>query len=1234
MEPKLFSKDLTEDNLNCVIDSEFSKNTYCGHHVSSFDNFISTGINQILTHLFIVKKTFHNDRIKTEEDRKIDIIDFEVKFSNVNTSKPSYRSAKSGIIKPLMPNMARKHNLNYCAPITIDADITATAYLKDSTEPIIRTDKIKGFQIASIPIMVGSRSCNLYEITKEAKKSLEEDVNDLGSYFIIKGGEWSIAMTESRLFNSPHIFKNVGHEKEIARLEFISKPGDAYENSSELIMKYVTNGNIYICFTSNPYLKLLEIPFHIVFKLLGMTSDKEIIDNIIYGYSTRENTDKTSERMFQILKKAFVANDAEFNDALLITDQASLLNYFSDKIAKLYQSKAVADENLVKYLDANILKLIDKNALPHIGLAADSRHDKLRYLGHLIHELLLVEAEIVPSTDRDSLSEKRLVAAGRAYAKVLKKEFNLAVVQAIKKKLTKDFKSMPFSQVPLAQSVKSVSGPDLEKALIKAIVTGSKIVATTGKKVPNGPSSEMLHRKNQTNVISTAGVIRTPNTSASKQDQRSDEMRRVHPSYDGYIDPSQSADTGEQVGMVKQKTISSSLTEASSSEILKEILLNDPDIIPLIKIFPEHIHKFNLTKIMVNGYWIGCCSDSPKIIQKYKEMRRGFKFELGKYKHIGNSNYLDSIDSKTTIHWDTDRNKISFWVDAGRIIRPMLVVRNNGELDSIGRELFGTNYDPISNTGFIQDILLTKDDVKSLMKKGITVDNLHERGIIDYIAPEELENCYVASSLDVLKNNQFNPLHQYTHCEIPISIFGIPTLTCPYAGHNQPPRITFQTNQVKQTCGWFSLNWPYTVHKHSFLQFYCEMPIMKTVANKYVYPNGRNAVVAIGCFGGFNQEDSILYNKSSMERGSFKGLAFNFTKVILEKDELFGNPNESSTIIEKKYANFGKIVDGYPSKGTILLKDDIMIGKMAELPKPQGNKTHKDTSIAYTGSEPAMVEMVIKDVRNQDDEKFCTVKYSCLRPVEIGNKFSSRSGQKAMTGMGYTQWDMPFSDKSIVPSLILNPHAIPSRMTINQLIESEAAKLAALKGCYGDATVFRKIDLKSIGDELETFGYNRYGTEHFYDGRTGEAVDREIFVGPTYYQRLQKFATEEVYSISTGPTCAITRQPLDGKSNKGGLRIGEMEKDVIMSHGAGYFMMEKFRDDSDGFDIYVCRTCGKRPVVNEDENIAFCNTCQSVKMDSDIVKVKSTWSTSLFLNELESANIGVSLGIEPFEYES
>src|SRR5690606_11472416 len=223
---------------------------------------------------------------------------------------------------------------------------------------------------------------------------------------------------------------------------------------------------------------------------------------------------------------------------------------------------------------------------------------------------------------------------------------------------------------------------------------------------------------------------------------------------------------------------------------------------------------------------------------------------------------------------------------------------------------------------FVQDILYTKADARAMLAGRLTAKDLLHRGIIDYIAPDELENCLVATSVEELRRERHNPLRQFTHCEIPVGLIGLPAATCPHAHHNQLPRITFQSNQVKQTCGIYALNWPFRIDKHAFLQWECQMPLVTTSVSKWIYPNGMNLVVAIAYCGGYNQEDSLIFNRHAIQRGLCKGTHYNFMKTELEKGERLGIPNEATTSDINKYANYSHLRNGVAvqsGEGTIVV---------------------------------------------------------------------------------------------------------------------------------------------------------------------------------------------------------------------------------------------------------------------------------------------------------------------------
>ena len=1219
--------EITDGHLYYVAGSEIEKEGIATAHIKSADAFYARGKNQIVEEVFNIRATVQNERDGTEEDRSIKQISFEVVMSNTTAKKPVYENYDDGTKQILMPNKALIDGYNYSAEVHTTFTVKAKAYLKNGEE-ISRTETEKDFHIASFPVIIGSELCHTRHMSEYDKKMLGEDWKEKGGYVIIKGNdgkglEWVIDMMESRPFNMPNIFHNIGHEKEISRMEFISKAGDGVENSFQIIVRHLLNGMIYATFNAPAYMNDIDIPFYLIFYLFGMTNQKEIVENIIRKDALDEEFDYVSNYISEILEECFTTKDPLFGDASHIFEFSALTKLFAEVIYnKNKSSNPGAPDNYSLYtlVNTTIVNVFDKCLFSHIGESPDVRHKKLRFFAHLIRKMLLVEMDIIPSTNRDSLAYKRIDACGRAYAKMLKTQFNLAVAMPIKAQLIKDFKSMPFSQVPLKQSVKSaVANNDLERNLIQAITTGNKELNMYNRKITNRLASETLYRKNQLNTLATIRTIRTHASSASSaHSSRSNEMRRVDGSYIGFYDIVYSAPTGDRVGLVKQQAMLTSVTESSSSELMKQILREDPDIIPFDEVFPTQIYYDGLTAVMVNYYPIGFCRDAHVLVAKYRELRRERKINVG-----------------ISIYWDISSGEILFWCDAGRMLRPLLVVRNNTNADPKGQALFKSKYDPYNDEGFIQDVLITKQDILDIKEKKKTIVDLHAEGKIDYLSPDESENCLISKNLKNLRMHRNNALKRYTHCEIQIGVLGILGLTCPYASHNQITRVIYQTNQVRQACGIYALNYDHRMDKHTFVQYYVQEPVVQTIVNKHIYPNGMNAIVGIQAYTGFNQEDSIIYNETSASRLMYSVVASHIFSSKVENDEVVGAPDTSLTININKEANYSKLCTqkgvnyGIVRIGTIIKKNDVLIGKYATIPKTRDGQIYKDTSIIFNHDETCIVENVVAS-RNQDNDYYIRIKIVGHRLLDIGCKFSSRAGQKGEVGMGFADVNMPFTKSGITPDLIINPCAIPSRMTIGQLLEGLMGLACGTLGRFTDATIFNEeiSDVTKIGDILEQCGFNRFGLEKMYSGFNGRWIDTEIFMVPTYYQLLQKFTIDDMYAVATGPTCILTHQPLEGASHQGGLRLGEMETWVLVSHGSSNFLMEKIRDDSDGYDLYVCRNCGKMPVVNEDKSIYRCQNCLDKGVEPDIFKVRSTWATKLFLQELESAGVGVSLGLK------
>lgn len=1447
-----------QNDLYSVGDAELDDKGLVHHHISSADDLYTTGIPQIITQVFKVEKDIANQRDSTPEDKLIDRIHVLIKFTDVFISRPTTINYFSGKEEVLYPNVALLKDKTYSGNLRINASITATAYFKNGSTKV-RTDEIKNFKLCRVPVMVRSVLCNTHGLSKEALMRMHEDPTDPGGYFIIKGIEWVIDCIENILFNQIRVFKNEGYSKEVERIEFVSKPGDTYQNSDYFLVRLLIDNQLN-CEIVRNNLKGLQIPFFLLFRVLGWGSDKEMFDNIIYGYD-----DDISKNMLNYVVDSLNAKYSSINTGRHTYAQTEVLKLIVDEIKYTEFKYLELDTKPENYQIAynKIFNILDLHFLPHIGMVPEDRPKKLRYLALIIRKLFLVKMGNMEPTDRDSYKSKRIHAAGTSYAKSFKTYFNASIIQQIKRRLVKDFKSMSFSQVDLASSVKSsVYGADFERSIMQTITSGNKSQITVNKKArTNRLSSQLLDRKNQIAVYSTLRQVTTTSTESSKQSERANVMRRVHMSFLGYICIIHSSD-GEKVGINKQLAIFSSILGATSSIVIKDILLRDKSVIAIDDTSPSMIHTEQLRNVYVNGEWIGCVKDSLELVKKYRKMRRDFE-----------------INPLTTIYWDNTQDEAFFWVDVGRPVRPLIIVYNNKrDPDKFSTALAYKKDKKTKRGNFVQGIGVSQDIINKLKTKEIDMEYLIANNIVEYITPEEQENCYLCPYYDQLKDDINNELHEYTHCDIPQAILGLTALTSPFANHNQTPRITFQTSQCKQTCGIFTLNWPFRCDKDTFLQYICETPLVKTVASKYIFPNGSNAIVAIACYTGYNQEDSLVVSQGAVDRGLFNGSKFTFEKTELEQREEFGNPDIATTA-DIKAGSYAKLKDGLIQKGTKIEKGDAIIGKYARIPKTTDqNMSMSDRSIIYKGVESAIVHNVISD-RNEDDERFCKVALRKPRPVAVGDKFcltpdhevmtdegwknitqiretdyvatlnqdthiiefrqptelhrfnhdgqlysvknwgvdlvttlnhkmyikyqnsdkyklteakniihnqtgvyykktgynhqpdadefvlpgfinigsgrsadtlihdkvldmntwikffgiylahgatvrdkyvsinitnplintmllevlhdlgydysiyethpnfmyvtnkqlatylaeyedinmrtlpewcfslsrnqsslllhyimlciadcsyrsywvaqtqsksfagaiqclaimsdrvakveehslndnkfykiyimnanhkqyteplvkadaeqlvsytgpvycitvpnnvfmvrrnginvwtgnSSRAGQKGVTGILLRDSDMPFTEDGIRPSIIMNPHAIPSRMTIGQLYEMQTANWCAMKGTTSDATIFKYVDIESMAEELEALGMHRYGYHRLYSGITGEYMDALIFMGPTYYQRLQKFVIDTVYSISQGPSDGLSHQPLDGKASGGGIRIGEID---------------------------------------------------------------------------------------------
>lgn len=833
-----FDYDIKQDDLYLVGDSFIDQKGLIGHHMESANSFYTNGIEQIITEGFDIRKDIVNRRSITDEDRTIERIHCEVKFTQVQIEPPTTVNYVTSKEQLLMPNNALLREKIYSGPLHIGCEVKATAFLKNGT-PIERTDVVKNFRIAKVPIIKGSVMCNTYGKSKEALMEMGEDPSDPGGYFIVKS-EWAVDCTESTTFNQEKIYINEGYGKSRVRSEYISKPGDTYQNSDMIILIFNAD-DTFTVEISRDKLVGIPIPFYLLFRALGWSSDKELLDWIIFDYDSEANKNLMNTVIASLNAKYGVVSHRD------IYGQVDALKAIIDLIP---------EENY-KYLDlknhpenyqnaiADILRIFDVHFLPHIGLTSASRHNKLKFFALLIRKVLLVYLRHIPQTDRDSYRIKRIHAAGDNYAKTFKTLFNQTVAMPIKKHMTKVFNSTPFSQVNLSNLVKSaIYTDDFERLIVQTIISGNKSSLKIKRRtVTNRFMAQQLHRKNQLNMWATMRQVSSTSADSAKQSERAAEMRRVHMSATGYICCVHSPPEGEKVGINKQMAIFASIAPSSSSEVLKKYLLADKTLIHESIPTPLEIFRNNYARVYVNGHLIAYSTESMELVNRYRQLRR--KLEIHPY---------------TTIYWDNVQNEIQFFVDTGRMVRPLIIIYNNkrdtdkflitgsgkSKTSSKKKAVTGSVSGGVSQASpFQQGIAITQDDITDLymMKKNI-YDLIREQKV-EFITPEEQQNCYLCPNFKQLKEDSLDDCKEYTHCEIPQAILGITALTAPFANHNQAPRVTYQTSQAKQTCGYYSGNWPFRIDKETFLQYISEQPLIRTVVNKYIFANGNNVMVAM-----------------------------------------------------------------------------------------------------------------------------------------------------------------------------------------------------------------------------------------------------------------------------------------------------------------------------------------------------------------------------------------------------
>ena len=1092
---------------------------------------------------------------------------YKVQFGQIYLSKPMVTEA-DGMTSTLFPKEARLRNLTYSAPLYVDMTktVTTVSAAEDKTEEV---EKINKVFIGKVPIMLRSKYCSLHDHTDKELTELGECAYDEGGYFIINGSEKVLIAQEKMSTNHVYVFEKRQPSKYMWVAECRSSPESGARAASSCMARLMhsagSKGQPGVIRVTLPYIRT-EIPLLVVFRALGFVADKDILEHIVYDFGDHE--------MMDLLRPSI-------EEAEVIQSQQVALDF----IGKRGSAVGVSRDKRIQYAR----EILQKELLPHVGVDEDCETKKAYYLGYIVHRLLLCALGRRNEDDRDHFGNKRMDLAGPLIAMLFRQLF---------RKLTKDVRLYCQRCVD--------SGKDIQLTLAvkaKTITSGLKYSLATGNWGAQGAQdiragvSQVLNRLS---FSSTLSHLRRLNSPIGREGKLA-KPRQLHNSHWGMVCPAETPE-GQACGLVKNLSLMALVSVGSPSAPILEFL-EEWTMENLEEISPSVIP--DATKIFVNGVWVGVHRDPADLVRTLRSLRRKLDISI----EVG------------VVH-DIRLQELRLYTDYGRCIRPLFVVED-------------------------QKLAIKKRNIEMLQEKemtGYTWNDLVANGFIEYVDTEEEETTMISMTIEdlvqaraVASAGMDGIKTVYTHCEIhPSMILGICGSIIPFPDHNQSPRNTYQSAMGKQAMGMYITNFQIRMDTLAYVLFYPQKPLVTTRAMEHLHfrelPAGVNVVVGIMCYTGYNQEDSVIMNQSSIDRGLFRSIFYRSFKDeekkqgSLTKEEL-ERPTRD-TALGMRHGTYDKLDDdGLICPGTRVSGEDIIIGKTSPLPDDDPSAvskrfTKRDCSTGMKNSETGIIDQVLLTTNDQG-LRFVKIRVRSCRTPQVGDKFSSRHGQKGTIGMTYTQEDMPFTCEGINPDIIVNPHAIPSRMTIGQLVECLMGKVAAMMGKEGDATPFTPVTVENISDMLHQCGYQKRGNEVMYNGHTGRKLDAKIFLGPTYYQRLKHMVDDKIHSRGRGPVQILTRQPMEGRSRDGGLRFGEMERDCIISHGAAAFLKERLMDQSDAYRIHVCQTCGLIAVANLKNQTFEC--CKNPSERTKVVQVMLPYACKLLFQELMSMAVAPRL---------
>jgi DNA-directed RNA polymerase II subunit RPB2 len=1172
-----------------LIDKYFTDNpnNLVSHHLESYNDFFKNGINRIFRENNPIRFIEREEDKNSSDKRNEALLYLGGKDgSHIYFGKPIIYDDNNAHY--MYPNDARLRNMTYGITVHYDVDVDFIYYVGDEKrEHSIKLEKI---YLGKFPIMLQSDLCILKSLNPEVRFNMGECRNDYGGYFIIDGKEKVIICQEKFADNMLYIKVN--------------KDDDIYSHSAEIrsvsedTSKAIRTTAVRIVapsptLSNNQIVVVVPnvrkpVPLFILMRALGVISDKDIIKTCLLDINQNES-----------YLNLFIPS---IHDANKIFNQQTALEYISS-----FTKRGTV---------TGVIEILSDYFLPHVGEL--NFLEKAYFVGYMVQRLLKVVTKEEKPTDRDNFRFKRIELTGtliyelfREYYLIQKKSISQKIDQEYyyhkgeykdddtttrkEKKQTKNANANANANVLKETNKYTDNFISLIEANFKQFFK-ERIVEAGFKKAFKGNwgaeahtkrlgAVQDLNRLSWNTFISHLRKINLPLDSSAKVVG----PRLLNSSQWGFIDPLDTPDGGN-IGLHKHLAISAYISSGSSSyPIVKWLRANTPMKI-ILECSPEYL--FGSSKIFINGNWIGVIDKPIELVNLLKLYRRN-----------------GVIPVYTSISFDYEHNTIYIYSDAGRLTRPIYYIENSKPsfhrtevIDLLNRgtitwEQIISGFKEKSDQNFYskQNKIYDLNELYSGISNDESemINTLQKyKSIVDYVDTSEEETALIATTDEDLKKTKY-----YTHIEIhPSLLLGVMGNQIIYPENNPLPRNSFSCGQSKQAVSVYHSNYQMRIDKMGVILNYGQIPLIKSRYLEYInneeQPYGVNAIVAIMSYTGYNVEDAILINEGSVSRGIFRTTYYSMYESKEESSKVSGMINSKFANIQKN--NVIKLKQGYDysqlddhgmiKENTQLTDKVILIGKI------NSNLENKDVWIDDSVKpKKGQLGFVDKSFITLGEEGFNVAKVRIReeRIPAIGDKMASRAGQKGTLGLIIPEEDMPFTSDGVRPDLIINPHALPSRMTIGQIVESLFGKVCTSYGAFGDCTAFqvKGSNYSTYAPLLVKAGFSYTGNQLLYNGMTGEQLGSDIYIGPTYYMRLKHMVKDKINYRARGPNTVLTHQPVQGRANDGGLRIGEMERDGVLAHGMSYFLNESFLVRGDEYFIAVCNKTGALSIYNESKNL-------------------------------------------------